>query len=125
MLGYFLWTLSPWPGSRCRPGFRPSCLLPVDQAAGREITTVEGLASGERLSPLQSAFAELDAMLDRLFVTIPRRERTAALAEVIHHITEQAVIMGVYHSADSFATSNRVRNVTDGDPWNAHLWEVQ
>jgi aerobic-type carbon monoxide dehydrogenase small subunit (CoxS/CutS family) len=39
-----------------------SCLLPVDQAAGREITTVEGLAKGDSLSPLQSAFAELDAM---------------------------------------------------------------
>src|SRR5207245_223253 len=39
-----------------------SCLLPVDQAAGREITTVEGLAKGDALSPVQSAFVELDAM---------------------------------------------------------------
>ena len=39
-----------------------SCLLPVEQAAGREITTVEGLAKGDTLSPVQSAFVELDAM---------------------------------------------------------------
>jgi aerobic-type carbon monoxide dehydrogenase small subunit (CoxS/CutS family) len=39
-----------------------SCLLPIDQASDRDITTVEGLANGERLSPLQTAFAELDAM---------------------------------------------------------------
>ena len=39
-----------------------SCLLPVEQAAGREITTVEGLAKGDVLSPVQTAFVELDAM---------------------------------------------------------------
>ena len=38
-----------------------SCLaLPV-QLEGREVTTVEGLAAGSRLSPLQRAFAELGA----------------------------------------------------------------
>ncbi|MBI1957902.1 MAG: (2Fe-2S)-binding protein [Candidatus Rokubacteria bacterium] len=38
-----------------------SCLaLPVE-CQGREITTVEGLAQGERLHPLQQAFAELGA----------------------------------------------------------------
>ena len=39
-----------------------SCVLAADQAAGREITTVEGLAVGDRLSPLQTAFVALDAM---------------------------------------------------------------
>ena len=39
-----------------------SCLLTVDQAARQEITTVEGLANGAELSPLQRAFVEEDAM---------------------------------------------------------------
>ncbi len=39
-----------------------SCLLPVDQASGAEITTVEGLASGDVLHPLQEAFIAEDAM---------------------------------------------------------------
>jgi nicotinate dehydrogenase subunit A len=39
-----------------------SCLLTVDQATRMEITTVEGLAEGNTLSPVQEAFAELDAM---------------------------------------------------------------
>jgi aerobic-type carbon monoxide dehydrogenase small subunit (CoxS/CutS family) len=39
-----------------------SCLLTVDQAAGMEITTVEGLAHGERLHPVQEAFMAEDAM---------------------------------------------------------------
>jgi nicotinate dehydrogenase subunit A len=39
-----------------------SCLLTVDQAARQEITTVEGLARGDVLSPVQRAFVEADAM---------------------------------------------------------------
>jgi aerobic-type carbon monoxide dehydrogenase small subunit (CoxS/CutS family) len=38
-----------------------SCLLLPLQAEGRSITTVEGLANGSELHPLQQAFAELGA----------------------------------------------------------------
>jgi nicotinate dehydrogenase subunit A len=39
-----------------------SCLMPVRQAAGREITTIEGLARGDGLHPVQEAFIAEDAM---------------------------------------------------------------
>ena len=35
-----------------------SCLLPVEDAAGRRITTVEGLAPVEGLHPVQQAFLD-------------------------------------------------------------------
>ena len=38
-----------------------SCLLLPIQLEGREVTTIEGLADGARLDPLQEAFAELGA----------------------------------------------------------------
>lgn len=43
---------------------RASCLMTVDQAAREqlEITTVEGLADGDRLHPVQQAFIDEDAM---------------------------------------------------------------
>jgi nicotinate dehydrogenase subunit A len=39
-----------------------SCLTPVGSIAGKEITTIEGLADGERLHPVQQSFIECDAM---------------------------------------------------------------
>jgi aerobic-type carbon monoxide dehydrogenase small subunit (CoxS/CutS family) len=41
---------------------RNSCMLLAHDVAGREVTTVAGLAEGERLSPLQHAFVEHDAL---------------------------------------------------------------
>jgi aerobic-type carbon monoxide dehydrogenase small subunit (CoxS/CutS family) len=38
-----------------------SCITPVSASAGRAITTVEGLATGEQLSPVQQAFVEHSA----------------------------------------------------------------
>jgi carbon-monoxide dehydrogenase small subunit len=39
-----------------------SCLVLAGQAEGREVTTVEGLAAGEGLSPVQEAFVEAGAV---------------------------------------------------------------
>lgn len=40
----------------------PSCRTPVRLTAGRTITTIEGLADGDRLSTVQAAFLQADAM---------------------------------------------------------------
>jgi aerobic-type carbon monoxide dehydrogenase small subunit (CoxS/CutS family) len=39
-----------------------SCQLPVERAVGKEITTIEGLATNGRLHPLQQTFIDLDGM---------------------------------------------------------------
>ncbi len=39
-----------------------SCLMPVSQAAGKQIVTIEGIADGDRLHPVQAAFLEEGAM---------------------------------------------------------------
>jgi nicotinate dehydrogenase subunit A len=39
-----------------------SCLITADQAARMEITTIEGLATGDGLTPVQQAFVDTDAM---------------------------------------------------------------
>jgi aerobic-type carbon monoxide dehydrogenase small subunit (CoxS/CutS family) len=39
-----------------------SCLTSVSRAAGKKITTIEGLAAGDKLHPVQRAFLEQQAM---------------------------------------------------------------
>jgi nicotinate dehydrogenase subunit A len=39
-----------------------SCLITADQAARMEITTIEGLATPDRLTPVQQAFVDTDAV---------------------------------------------------------------
>jgi xanthine dehydrogenase YagT iron-sulfur-binding subunit len=39
-----------------------SCLTLAAQCDGRELTTIEGLASGDKLHPLQAAFVRHDAL---------------------------------------------------------------
>ena len=35
-----------------------SCMMPISRAAGKSITTIEGLARGDELSPVQQAFLD-------------------------------------------------------------------
>lgn len=39
-----------------------SCTLPVKDVAGKKVVTIEGLAKGEELHPVQKAFVEHDAL---------------------------------------------------------------
>ena len=64
----------PWSKNACEQGERGSCTVYLDgvpvraclvaagQAQGREIGTVEGLAQGDDLHPLQQAFVEAGAV---------------------------------------------------------------
>jgi peptide/nickel transport system substrate-binding protein len=74
--------------------------------------------------------AELDALLDRYVVTIPREERTQVLAQVIKHMTENLVVVPLFHDAEPALVGNRLLNITArrGDAfagWNAHEWDVK
>jgi aerobic-type carbon monoxide dehydrogenase small subunit (CoxS/CutS family) len=41
---------------------RKSCITPVGAVGQKQVTTIEGLAQGDRLHPLQQAFLDEDAM---------------------------------------------------------------
>lgn len=40
----------------------PACVTSVEHAAGKAVVTIEGLAQGDKLHPVQQAFLEEDAM---------------------------------------------------------------
>ena len=39
-----------------------SCMMPVSDVAGKSVVTIEGLATGEKLHPVQQAFIDHDAL---------------------------------------------------------------
>lgn len=70
--------------------------------------------------------AELDAMIDEFFRTIPKAERTRLLAAIMRHTTEELVDMGMYHDVQPTLVSHRITGVTaPAVGWNAHLWDVR
>jgi len=83
---------------------------------------------GTNYSRYQSA--EWDGLLDTLFATIPRPERTQAEAAVIHHLTDQLNVISLFLRDDSLLIDNRLQNIaalhaegtTHG--WNAYQWDI-
>jgi len=65
---------------------------------------------------------EFDGLIDRFFVTIPRTERMGVYGQIIHHLTDQLVVMGLYFTPDATGVSNRLKNVPAGSPWNSQEW---
>lgn len=71
-----------------------SCLTPVERAAGKQVTTIEGLASSGKLHVVQEAFLEEGAM--QCGYCIPGMIlRTAVLLERNPKPTEQEIVEGL------------------------------
>jgi peptide/nickel transport system substrate-binding protein len=75
--------------------------------------------------------AEFDALLDRYVLTIPRPERMQVLGQIVQHMTDQLVILGVFYTVKAVLVSNRVTSMKLPDTdvalqtWNAHEWDIK
>ncbi len=69
--------------------------------------------------------AELDALSERYFATIPPAERMQVLNQIVYHISDQVVQMGVVFDPPIRLISNRLVNVGAHIPWNSHEWDVR
>lgn len=67
---------------------------------------------------------QLNALIDRYYVTIPRGERVQVLGQFINHITDQVVQMSFFYEAGPLMLGNRLRNVTSVPTWNAWEWDL-
>jgi len=69
-------------------------------------------------------------LIDRFLTTIPRGERIQVLGQIVAHMSDQAIPLGLFHDAQSAMIGNRVLNVVGGSPqgtyaWNAHEWDLR
>ena len=68
---------------------------------------------------------EFDALIDRFYSTIPWEPRMDALHQIIHHATDQVLVMGMFYSTEANMVSSRLDNVKPTRAWNAHEWSVR
>jgi len=74
---------------------------------------------------------EFDAMIDRYFVTIPLQERYQVAGQIIHHMTDIVLPLGLFYDSEPSMVGNRVRNFTPSkgegasSTWNSHEWDVR
>jgi peptide/nickel transport system substrate-binding protein len=75
--------------------------------------------------------AEYDALTTRYYSTIPVRERNAILGQLVHHITDNVLAIGLVHGPEPSMIANRLVNVAasqaigSAPTWNAQEWEVK
>jgi ABC-type transport system substrate-binding protein len=74
---------------------------------------------------------ELDGLIDRLFVTIPWEPRMQVLSQIVHHISDQVVIIQLFYTANPTMIAKRIEHVSESLPtaavvsWNVHEWDVR
>ena len=75
---------------------------------------------------------EWDGLIDTLFATIPSAERTRALGNLVHFMTDQLLVLGIIYMVDPYMIANRVvnmapprGNVRSPEAWNAHEWDLR
>jgi peptide/nickel transport system substrate-binding protein len=69
---------------------------------------------------------EYDALIDQLFNTIPWPNRTQVLGQIVHQVTDQLTMMGLFYNTIPTLVDNRLLNVYGKNSgWNADQWELK
>ncbi len=74
---------------------------------------------------------EFDALIDRFFTTIARPERIQVLRQIVHHISDQVVIIPMFYTAQPTLIANRIQRISDTlatgavVTWNVQEWDVK
>jgi ABC-type transport system substrate-binding protein len=70
---------------------------------------------------------DVDALVERFYTTVPRRERFQIVGQILHQVTDDLAVMPLFWDPSLGLVSNRVRNVPaigDAAPWNVEEWQV-
>jgi len=116
-----------------RPGFDlPSVPRDVSRLHSREIALPVNSFRGANRARYGNA--EFDDLIDRYHVTIPWPERMEILGDIVHHMNDRVVAMGLFFNVTPSLVGNRLVNVKAGSGnvagadgiqiWNAHEWDV-
>ncbi len=73
---------------------------------------------------------EFDSLIERYLATISRRARTPILGDIVFHMTDRLVQMGLFHDVEASMISNRLtrvraRHAESSQTWNVHEWTLR
>jgi peptide/nickel transport system substrate-binding protein len=114
------------------PGFyvrqNPNDPARLGRFASSRIPLAENRFTGEN-NP-RYANPEFDALLDRYSVTIPTQQRAQALAQIVIHLSDRVIMLGLFYTNEPTLIATRLQNVTARPPnstqaWNAHEWSAE
>jgi peptide/nickel transport system substrate-binding protein len=112
------------------PGFllvnQPNELVDLQRLRSVQTPLPENSFVGRNYARYQDP--EFDHLIDRLFSTVPRDERTQVLGQIMHHMSSQLNVIGLFHNAAATLVGNRLQHVNgEGGvtAWNGHEWDVR
>jgi peptide/nickel transport system substrate-binding protein len=111
-----------------RPGFDlPRSPKDLMRQHSKEIALPENSFRGNNRARYGNP--EFDRMIDSYYATIPWPDRMAALRQVVHHMTDQVTVIGLFFDVTPAMIGNRLTNVFAGPEgtmtWNAHEWGLK
>ncbi len=113
-----------------RPGFemvrQPNALSEgaLRRYHGQEAALPENGFRGQNRT--RYASPELDGLIDRYLVTVPRQDRIEVLRQMVRHISEQLPIMGITYNVEAMLIAKRIVNVdANVATRNGHEWDVR
>ena len=74
---------------------------------------------------------EYDGLIDKYFATIPFQERVAVLGQIVHHTTDNLIVMGLFYDVEPQAVANHLLNVEmrkaelSSPIGNVHEWDLK
>jgi len=69
--------------------------------------------------------AELDTLIDTYLTTIPLQSRHEVEGEIVHHMTDQVVVLGLFYDTEATAMNKRLQNVAARNKNSTQAWNVQ
>ncbi len=103
---------------------QPSNLSLLVRFLGREASLPENQYRGNNRMRYMSS--ELDALVDRYFVTVPWNERMQVAGQAINHITGRVVNMSLLYNSTAVLSNRRLEGVTaTNTAWNSHAWDAR
>lgn len=114
------------------PGFwitqRPNQLIRLSDLHSSQAPLPGNGYTGANISRYMNP--EFDALIDRFAVTLSQEERTQIVGQIMHHMTDQMLIMGLFYTIEPILVNNRVVNVfarhsLATHAWNAHEWDTR